>query len=69
VAFQSRLRRFTHEIPLAAEAQGDEVVDLNDLAILLSHFGGAGDGDLDGNGAVDLNDLALLLSRFGALCP
>jgi hypothetical protein len=60
--------------PCAGDVNGDRVVDLTDLATLLSHYGmpsGAtpGDGDLDGDGDVDLNDLAVLLSRFGAACP
>jgi hypothetical protein len=49
------------------------VVDLLDLATLLSSFGttsGAtpADGDLSGDGAVDLIDLAMLLSSFGSTC-
>jgi hypothetical protein len=50
------------------------VVELNDLALLLTHFGttsGAGplDGDVDDDGDVDLADLAALLSWFGRVCP
>ncbi|MBI5864834.1 MAG: hypothetical protein HZB38_10055 [Planctomycetes bacterium] len=53
---------------------GNGVVELADLAVLLSHFGTAGgatfgDGDIDGDGDVDLSDLAALLSLFGASCP
>lgn len=48
-------------------------IDIQDLAILLAHFGttsGAtfADGDLDGDGDVEIQDLATLLSRFGVLC-
>lgn len=49
----------------------DGAIDLDDLSLLLSHFGmpaAADEGDIDGNGVVDLSDLALLLSRFGLLC-
>lgn len=56
----------------AGDLDGDEMVALSDLAILLSHFGlggaAAADGDLDGDGDVDLADLAALLARFSAAC-
>jgi len=49
---------------------GDDDVDLSDLAILLAHYGmteGATyeDGDLDADGDVDLSDLAALLAHYG----
>ncbi|MFN0135640.1 MAG: right-handed parallel beta-helix repeat-containing protein [Phycisphaerae bacterium] len=55
------------------DVDGDNDVDLTDLATLLSNYGtpsGAGrqDGDLDGNGAVNLTDLANLLAVFGTAC-
>lgn len=57
-------------------AGGDCVVDLNDLAVQLAHFGQAAgasrsDGDIHpspGDGDVDLNDLALLLADYGVDC-
>ena len=57
----------------AGDVNGDNKVDLQDLATLLSNFGtpsGATlqDGDLDGDGDVDLQDLANLLSAFGTNC-
>jgi hypothetical protein len=59
--------------PCPGDVNGDRVVDLLDLATLLSSFGttsGAtpADGDLSGDGAVDLIDLAMLLSSFGSTC-
>jgi hypothetical protein len=56
------------------DLDGDNDVDLADLAQLLSHYGmpsGAEyeDGDLDGDGDVDLADLAALLSVYGTTCP
>ncbi|MBI5863730.1 MAG: hypothetical protein HZB38_04335 [Planctomycetes bacterium] len=56
------------------DVNGDQLVDLTDLATLLSNFGtlsGAtrADGDQDRNGSVDLIDLAILLAQFGAPCP
>jgi Thrombospondin type 3 repeat len=56
------------------DVNGDNVVDLSDLAALLTNFGtGSGAtramGDLDGDADVDLSDLAQLLANFGATCP
>lgn len=54
------------------DLNGDQLVDLGDLSILLANFGttGAdpGDGDIDADGDVDLGDLSLLLVRFGLPC-
>jgi hypothetical protein len=60
--------------PCPADLDGDGSIGLQDLAILLSHFGtdsGANpeDGDLDDDDDVDLQDLASLLSAFGTNCP
>lgn len=53
----------------------DGIVNLQDLATLLAHFGlgptppqTTADGDIDGDGDVDLPDLATLLANFGASC-
>ncbi|RMF76558.1 MAG: hypothetical protein D6744_12200, partial [Planctomycetota bacterium] len=55
------------------DLDGDNDVDLADLAVLLSNFdltpADPGDGDIDGDGDVDLADLAILLSNFDAICP
>jgi hypothetical protein len=61
------------EIDCFGDLNGDGLVDLNDLARLLSHYGmtaGAGysDGDLDGDGDVDLTDLSQLLAVYGTVC-
>lgn len=55
------------------DLNGDNVVNLSDLAQLLAHYGmtaGAAyqDGDLDGDGDVDLSDLAALLGVYGTVC-
>jgi hypothetical protein len=55
------------------DLDGDNDVDLSDLAILLANYGttsGAAytDGDLDGDGDVDLADLAGLLAVYGTSC-
>ena len=56
---------------LPGDLNGDCVVDLSDLQILLSNYGQAGepaDGDLDGSGTIDLVDLQALLSVYGTSC-
>jgi len=58
---------------LPGDLDGDEDVDLTDLAQLLANYGmteGATyhDGDLDGDGDVDLTDLAALLAVYGTTC-
>lgn len=61
-------------IPCFADLDGNRVVDIQDLAILLAHFGNVGgmsysDGDLDFDGDVDVQDLAFLLAEFAVSCP
>ena len=55
------------------DLDGDNDVDLADLAALLAHYGATGaqyeDGDLDADGDVDLADLAALLAVYGTTCP
>ena len=56
------------------DLDGDDDVDLSDLATLLANYGmtsGAAyeDGDLDADGDVDLSDLAALLGVYGTTCP
>lgn len=59
-----------NQIQLLGDLDGNGVVDLQDLATLLAHYGmtsGATyeQGDLDGDGDVDLADLATLLAHYG----
>ncbi|MBI5866446.1 MAG: agmatine deiminase family protein [Planctomycetes bacterium] len=55
------------------DLSGDGVVDLSDLAVLLSNFGArqasTAMGDADGDFDVDLSDLAGMLSAYGTVCP
>ena len=60
--------------PCVGDLDDNEIIDVTDLAILLSNFGSGTlypflDGDVDGDGIVTLGDLSLLLSQFGANCP
>lgn len=57
-----------------ADLNGNGTIGIEDLTILLSHFGMASgaspaDGDLDSDDDVDLADLAALLAAFGTACP
>ena len=57
---------------IPGDLNGDDVVDLADLGILLADFGctgGACAGDIDGDGDTDLADLGILLANFGQSCP
>jgi probable HAF family extracellular repeat protein len=52
---------------LPGDVNGDGVVDLNDLNLVLVNFGQTtSEGDANGDGVVDLNDLNLVLTNFGA---
>jgi PQQ-like domain len=55
------------------DVDGDNDVDLTDLATLLANFGISGatreQGDLNGDTIVDLSDLSILLANFGSNCP
>jgi hypothetical protein len=60
--------------PCHGDITGDHLINLDDLAQMLAHYGitnGAlyEDGDLDGDGDVDLSDLAELLGIYGHPCP
>lgn len=46
----------------------DGIVDLSDLATLLSAFGNGAGGDLNGDAETDISDLAILLGYFGSGC-
>jgi hypothetical protein len=56
---------------LSGDANRDGTVDVNDLTIVLSHFGQTGcawsQGCMDGDptGTVDVNDLTIVLTNFG----
>lgn len=63
----------TIDVPCFADLDLNGVIDLQDLAFLLAHFGLVGnatylDGDLDCDRDVDIDDLVLLLAQFGLVC-
>ena len=57
------------EPSLQGDCNLDGRVDINDLTIVLSHYGLADmtwkTGDLVGNGTVDINDLTIVLAHYG----
>lgn len=51
------------------DANGDEVIDFNDVTWVLSAWNTAGpQGDADHDGDVDFGDVSAILARFGAGC-
>ena len=65
---QLRLVVSIAEPGVPGDANGDGVVNFDDLAIVLGQFGQAGtglQGDLNDDGVVDFDDLALVLGNFG----
>jgi hypothetical protein len=60
-------------ITCPGDLDGDDDIDLSDLAQLLANYGMTNgamyeDGDLDADGDVDLSDLAALLAVYGTTC-
>ena len=59
--------------PCFGDLDGNRVVDMQDLFVLLAQYGTTGgatgaDGDMDCNGDVSLRDLAELLGAYGTMC-
>ena len=59
--------------PCIGDLDGNHVVDLSDLSIVLSHYGQTpatyAEGDVDGNNVVELSDISIVLSHYGVPCP
>ncbi len=56
--------------PCDGDANGDRVIDVNDISYILFRLGTPGpDGDVNGDGTVDVNDLSYVLFRLGNPCP
>lgn len=57
--------------PCPGDANGDRVINFQDLNIVLGQFGQSGAGlagDVTGDGTVNFSDLNLVLSNFGVSC-
>jgi hypothetical protein len=58
---------FVHP-PLQGDANGDGVVDINDLTIVLANYNQTGmtwsQGEFTGDGTVDINDLTIVLASY-----
>jgi len=58
--------------PCTGDADGDQMVDVDDLNLVLSHWNtpqvSGTNGDLTGNGFVTVDDLNLVLSNWGNTC-
>jgi probable HAF family extracellular repeat protein len=65
----STVQAFVLRAPLPGDANLDGRVDINDLTVVLAHFGQSGltwaTGEFTGSGTVDVNDLTIVLSHFG----
>ena len=56
--------------PCDGDANGDGVVDVNDISYVLFRLGSTSlDGDTNGDGIVDVNDISYVLFRLGDACP
>lgn len=64
------VRLDAHSLICPADLAPNGVIDISDLALLLSDYGCTGrcSGDLDCDADTDLADLAILLSAFGRAC-
>ncbi len=49
----------------AEDLNGDGVVGLYDVLIVLSNWGSGDEGDVNGDGAVEFNDLVAILAAWG----
>ena len=72
VSLDANANGIPDECECPGDLDGNGLVDLSDLQILLGSYGQMGmsyyDGDLDGDGDVDLTDLQELLGHYGTSC-
>jgi len=57
--------RVTATLKTGPDLNGDGIVDGDDLAVVLGHWGTSGPGDLNGDGIVDGDDIAIVLGAWG----
>ena len=61
-------RRLSSTPPMPGDANLDGRVDINDLTIVLTHYGQSGmtwtQGEFNGDGKVDINDLTIVLAHY-----
>ena len=66
---QRHVPRFLLTPALPGDANLDGMVDINDLTIVLSHYGQTGQAWANGNftcdGTVNINDLTIVLAHYG----
>jgi hypothetical protein len=51
--------------PLEGDLNGDGVVNIHDLLLLIGNWGGSGVGDLNGDGIVNIQDILILIANWG----
>ena len=47
------------------DLDGDDVVDIDDLLLLIDNWGNPGIGDVNDDGVVDIDDLLILINHWG----
>ena len=54
--------------PCPGDFNGDQVVSIDDMLIVIGNFGGTGKGDGNDDGIVNIEDLLIVLDAFGQTC-
>ena len=54
--------------PCPGDFNGDQVVSIDDMLIVIGNFGGTGQGDGNDDGIVNIEDLLIVLDAFGQTC-
>jgi hypothetical protein len=65
---------FGRPSPCDGDANGDNVIDVNDISYVLFRLGNpcaapGCEGDVNGDGVIDVNDISYVLFRLGDVCP
>jgi len=50
------------------DIDGNGVVNIDDLLLVLGNYNGTGEGDVDGNGVVNIDDMLLVIGAWNASC-